>query len=65
MIASLSVVLSLFLSGFILMIRELKKAPEAIEDESGFRVIRAAASTKARPAKRPAHRGFSWAFHRA
>ena len=62
MIASLSVILSLFGAGFVLMIRELRKAPIGIEDESGFRVLREARPSQSRPV---AERGMRWAFHRA
>jgi hypothetical protein len=66
MIASLSVILSLFGAGFVLMIRELRKAPIAIEDESGFRVVREAPAASPRSGRQPATaRGMRWAFHRA
>jgi hypothetical protein len=63
MITCIWLVLSLFVSGFILMVRELMKAPEGIEDESGFRVIRQASASRPRQPARD--RRLHWAFHRA
>jgi hypothetical protein len=63
MIACIWLVLSVFMGGFILMLRELMKAPEGIEDESGFRVVRQVSTP--RPAQPVRDRRLHWAFHRA
>ena len=46
MIATLWIVSSVILSGAVVMVRELLKAPEGVEDQYGFRVIRDARASK-------------------
>jgi hypothetical protein len=62
LIASLA---SIYFGGFIVMARGVQQAPEAIEDESGFRVVRQASRATVRPARRSTPRGMQWAVRRA
>jgi hypothetical protein len=68
MIVSLWVVSSFFVGGAVLMVRELLRAPEGVEDESGFRVTRDAPRVEARELSRGgdhAARRRPWRTHSA
>ena len=65
MTVALWFVSTFFLGGAILMVSELRKAPEATEDESGFRVVRESAVTRDRARAERTRRRRVWRTHSA